>query len=106
MILMFQFVILGTFLGRVYLLDHLGNSVSSQLNKDSDKFKHTVAVNEVDIDAKGEYIATCSDDGKVNIIGLLSEENNQTITFGHSIRTVVLDPDPKATEAKRFIVGM
>lgn len=99
-------MILGTFLGRVYLLDHQGNTVDSHLNYNDQNFAHTVAVNEVDIDAKGECIATCSDDGRVHIIGLFSNDNNQTLTFGRSIRSVVLDPDPKATEGRRFIVGM
>lgn len=100
-----QFLIFGTFLGRVYLLDHQGNTVNSNLSYGQQEFAHTVAVNEVDIDSKGEYVVTCSDDGKVHIIGLFSDENNQTISFGHSIRSVVLDPDPKVGEGKRFIVG-
>ncbi|KAL9874625.1 vacuolar protein sorting-associated protein 41 homolog isoform X1 [Glossina fuscipes] len=100
-----KFLIFGTFLGRVYLLDHEGNSVDSHLNCNDQNFAHTVAVNEVDIDAKGECIATCSDDGRVHIIGLFSNDNNQTLTFGRSIRSVVLDPDPKANEGRRFIVG-
>lgn len=86
-------------------MDHQGNTVNSHLSCDSKEFAHTVAVNEVDIDSKGEYVITCSDDGRVNIIGLFSDEQNQTISFGHSIRSVVLDPDPKVSEGKRFIVG-
>lgn len=86
-------------------MDHQGNTVNSHLSCDSKEFAHTVAVNEVDIDTKGEYVITCSDDGRVNIIGLFSDEQNQTISFGHSIRSVVLDPDPKVSEGKRFIVG-
>ncbi|KNC26991.1 hypothetical protein FF38_02345 [Lucilia cuprina] len=100
-----KFLIFGTFLGGVYLLDHQGNTVNSNLTGDRKEFAHTVAVNEVDIDTKGEHIVTCSDDGRVNIIGLFSDEQNQTISFGHSIRSVVLDPDPKVTEGRRFIVG-
>lgn len=87
-------------------MDHQGNTVNSQLSCYQREFAHTVAVNDVDIDAKGEYVVTCSDDGRVNIIGLFSDEHNQTISFGHPIRSVVLDPYPKINEGKRFIVGM
>ncbi|XP_075149419.1 vacuolar protein sorting-associated protein light [Haematobia irritans] len=100
-----KFLIFGTFLGRVYLLDHQGNTVNSHLRYIEQEFTHQVAVNQVDIDAKGEYVATCSDDGKVNVIGLFSKENNQSISCGHAIRAAVLDPDPKVSEGKRFIVG-
>lgn len=100
-----KFLIFGTFLGRVYLLDHQGNTVNSNLSYGKQEFAHTVAVNEVDIDTKGEYVVTCSDDGKVHIIGLFCDEHNQTISFGHSIRSVVLDPDPKVSDGRRFVVG-
>lgn len=100
-----QFFIFGTFLGRVYVVDHQGNTINSNLNYGPPEFAHTVAVNQVDIDPKGEYVATCSDDGKVHVIGLFSNEHNQILRFDHAIRAVVLDPDPKVNEVKRFIVG-
>lgn len=64
-----------------------------------------VAVNEVDIDSRGEHIATCSHDGKVLILGLFTEANNQNLNFAHMVHSVSLDPDPKAADFKRFIVG-
>lgn len=64
-----------------------------------------VAVNEVDVDSRGEYIATCSNDGKVLILGLFTDENNQNINFSHLVHSVALDPDPKASGYRRFIVG-
>lgn len=57
----------GTFLGRIHLLDHQGNFVDSYLNRQTN-FSHTVSVNKISIDSKGEYVATCSDDGKVSKI--------------------------------------
>lgn len=57
----------GTFLGRIYLFDHQGNSVTSHLSDAPADISHTVAVNHLDVDAKAEYVATCSDDGKVNV---------------------------------------
>lgn len=84
-------------------MDHQGNTVNSHLSHGQTEFAHTVAVNQVDIDAKGEFVVTCSDDGKVNVIGLFSDENNQTISCGHAITSAVLDPG--VSEGKRFIVG-
>ncbi|XP_026843794.1 vacuolar protein sorting-associated protein 41 homolog isoform X1 [Drosophila persimilis] len=98
-----KFLIFGTFRGRVYLLDHQGNSVESNLSS-TEQHTHKVAVNQVDVDPKGEYVATCSDDGKVNITGLFSCENNQNLSFGKCIKVVALDPDPKS-RVRRFIVG-
>lgn len=62
----------GTFQGRVYLLDHQGNSVESNLSN-GDRRMHSVAVNHIDVDPKGEYVATCSDDGRV------SHQQNETM---------------------------
>ncbi|CAD6996770.1 unnamed protein product [Ceratitis capitata] len=100
-----KFLIFGTFLGRIYLFDHKGNSVTSHLSDGPNDYSHTVAVNHIDVDAKAEYVATCSDDGRVNITGLFSDENNQHLTFGKSIKAVALDPDSKTVAGKRFIIG-
>ncbi|XP_053961064.1 vacuolar protein sorting-associated protein 41 homolog isoform X1 [Anastrepha ludens] len=100
-----KFLMFGTFLGRVYIFDHQGNSVTSHLSDGPNDFSHTVAVNHIDVDSKAEYVATCSDDGKVNITGLFSDENNQNLNLGKSIKAVALDPDPKTSAGKRFVVG-
>lgn len=53
---------MGTAWGEVQILDHEGNINTRQ------RFpKHMVSVNQISVDSKGEYIATCSDDGKVRI---------------------------------------
>ncbi|KAH8354569.1 hypothetical protein KR084_012331, partial [Drosophila pseudotakahashii] len=98
-----KLLILGTFRGRVYLFDHQGNAVDSNLNN-SENHTHRLAVNHVDVDSKGEYVATCSDDGKVNITGLFSCENNQNLSFGKFIKAVALDPNSRS-RIGRFIVG-
>ncbi|XP_064554035.1 vacuolar protein sorting-associated protein 41 homolog [Drosophila montana] len=98
-----KFLIFGTFRGRVYLLDHQGNSVDSNLSS-GDRHTHSVAVNHIDVDPKGEYVATCSDDGRVNITGLFSCENNQNLSHGKFIKVVALDPEVKSG-VRRFIVG-
>lgn len=51
---------LGTNWGALHLLDHLGHSSQQQ------EFPtHGMAVKMVDIDSGGDYIASCSNDGKV-----------------------------------------
>ena len=53
---------LGTNWGALHLLDHLGHSSQQQ------EFPtHGMAVKMVDIDSGGDYIASCSNDGKVNL---------------------------------------
>ncbi|KAH8262946.1 hypothetical protein KR044_002288, partial [Drosophila immigrans] len=98
-----KFLIFGTFRGRVYLLDHQGNSVESNLST-GDRHTHSVAVNHIDVDPRGEYVATCSDDGRVNITGLFSCENNHSLSYGKFIKAVALDPEVKSG-VRRFIVG-
>ncbi|XP_052856042.1 vacuolar protein sorting-associated protein 41 homolog isoform X4 [Drosophila gunungcola] len=98
----YKFLILGTFRGRVHLLDHQGNSVNSNLSN-TEHHNHQVAVNQIDVDTKGEFVATCSDDGKVNITGLFSCENNQNLSFGKFIKAVAMDPD-LTSRTRRFIV--
>ncbi|KAH8272159.1 hypothetical protein KR018_004495, partial [Drosophila ironensis] len=98
-----KFIILGTFRGHVHLLDHQGNSVDSNLNNNV-SHTHQVAVNHIDVDPKGEYVATCSDDGRVNITGLFICENSNNLSFGKCVKAVALDPDPRA-RVRRFIVG-
>ncbi|XP_037957571.1 vacuolar protein sorting-associated protein 41 homolog [Teleopsis dalmanni] len=100
-----KFLIFGTFLGRVYLLDHKGYAVKSNLTDGVTNFTHTVAVNHIDVDVKGSYVASCSDDGLVRITGLFSDENNYDLNIGKSIKAVALDPDPKSAAIKRFIIG-
>jgi tricorn protease-like protein len=58
---------LGTHWGAIHILDFAGNEIK--------KFNsHSTTVNELDIDASGEYVASCSDDGKVVIHGLYNQE--------------------------------
>ena len=61
-----KIIFIGTNWGHIFILDHQGNEVSGQ------KFpKHMVSINEISVDSKGEYIATCSDDGKVKFLYII-----------------------------------
>lgn len=55
----------GTHWGAIHLLDHQGNIVDTPINKQTSQI-HMVSVNQISVDSKGEYIASCSD-GMVGI---------------------------------------
>lgn len=44
------------------------------------------------IDLKNEYVASCSDDGKVNIFGLCESTHDQQIEFNRPIKSIELEP--------------
>lgn len=68
---------------------------------------HTVAVNQISIESSGEFIASCSDDGKIFIHGLYSDDRNDTINVGRVVKTIALDPNfNKSSSGGRFIIGM
>ncbi|KAL5273462.1 VPS41 family protein [Megaselia abdita] len=99
-----KFLLFGTFLGAVYLLDHQGNQVESSLHQDK-KYSHKVAVNGISTDAREEHVASCSDDGHAIITGLFSDSNNQDVNVEKPVKSIALDPDPKSPSVKRFIIG-
>ncbi|XP_066597846.1 vacuolar protein sorting-associated protein 41 homolog isoform X2 [Prorops nasuta] len=85
----------------VHLLDHQGNKIKSKTLQE-----HSVAVNQLSIDQKGDYIASCSDDGKVYIYGLYNTENNHTLSMGRLIKSIAIDPCYyKTGSGHRFITG-
>ena len=50
-------------------------------------------MNDVTIDLKEEYVASCGDDGKVAIFGLCESSHDQVIEFNRPIRCVDLEPN-------------
>ncbi|XP_044763027.1 vacuolar protein sorting-associated protein 41 homolog [Coccinella septempunctata] len=96
-----KFICLGSHWGVIHLLDHQGNNIEGKELK-----AHTVGVNQISIDSNGEFIATCSDDGKIFIHSLFNKENNFTLNVGRLVKTVALDPNyNKYGSTKRFILG-
>ncbi|XP_075222669.1 vacuolar protein sorting-associated protein light [Lycorma delicatula] len=97
-----KFVCVGTHWGSVHLLDHQGNKVQQSI----DMHSHTVAVNQISMDAKGEHIATCSDDGKVFVYALDNADDTLVITVGRLVRCVAIDPFfYRANSGSRFVTG-
>ncbi|XP_056634578.1 vacuolar protein sorting-associated protein 41 homolog isoform X1 [Diorhabda sublineata] len=96
-----KFICLGSHWGEIHILDYQGNSIQNKELK-----AHTVSVNQISIDLNGEFIATCSDDGRVFIHSLFSKENNANLNLGRLVKTIALDPHYyKLGANKRFITG-
>lgn len=82
-----KFLALGTHWGMIHILDHIGNNI-----RDKEIMAHTTTVNQISIDQNGDYMASCSDDGRVIITGLYAAENNQVVTFDRPVKAISLDP--------------
>ncbi|KAK4877794.1 hypothetical protein RN001_010300 [Aquatica leii] len=96
-----RFICLGSHFGFIYTLDHLGNIVEGKEIR-----AHTVSVNQISIETSGEFIASCSDDGKIFVHGLYSEDRNDFINVGRIVKAVALDPNfQKSSSGGRFIIG-
>lgn len=94
-----KLVCLGTHWGSVHLLDHEGNVIGNKLPS------HTVSVNAISIDAAGETIASCSDDGKIHIVPLWGnrDHDDQVLNVSRLVKAVALDP--QGTMGRRLVVG-
>uniref|UniRef100_A0A671K5Y1 Vacuolar protein sorting-associated protein 41 homolog n=1 Tax=Sinocyclocheilus anshuiensis TaxID=1608454 RepID=A0A671K5Y1_9TELE len=62
-----KFLALGTHFGKVYLLDIQGNVTQ--------KFEISpVKINQISLDESGDHVGICSEDGKVQVVGLYTRE--------------------------------
>ncbi|XP_046741988.1 vacuolar protein sorting-associated protein 41 homolog isoform X3 [Diprion similis] len=94
-----KFLCLGTHWGMIHILDHKGNIIRSKTLQ-----AHTVAVNQISIDQNGDFIGSCSDDGKVVIYGLYSTENNHNMSMERLVKSIALDPYYyKTGSGRRFL---
>lgn len=63
-------------------------------------------MNHISIEPAGEYIASCSDDGRVVITGLYNNEEDQIFSFDRPVRAVALSPNFNNARYKRqFVMG-
>ncbi|XP_043544864.1 vacuolar protein sorting-associated protein 41 homolog [Chiloscyllium plagiosum] len=92
-----KFLALGTHHGKVYLLDVQGN-VTQRFDISS------VKVNQVSLDESGEHIGICSEDGKVQVVGLYTREGFHE-NFDCPIKIVALHPQFGRSSSKQFITG-
>mmetsp|Transcript_7798 Transcript_7798/g.14869 ORF Transcript_7798/g.14869 Transcript_7798/m.14869 type:complete len:939 (+) Transcript_7798:56-2872(+) len=66
-----KFLVLGTELGRIHILDLNGNAIL-------DLKVHSQQINDISLDDAGGNVASCSNDGKVMLTDLWSEPPKQT----------------------------
>ncbi|XP_075973068.1 vacuolar protein sorting-associated protein light [Anticarsia gemmatalis] len=102
-----KFICLGTQWGVIHLLDHEGNTVPiSQDGKTKELQAHAIAVNRISVDVNGDYIASCSDDGKVLVYGLYTDDNTHELSLGRVVKSIALDPYYyKSGSGRRFLTG-
>jgi len=97
-----KFICIGTVWGSIHLVDHQGNLVRIARPLKP----HLVAVNCLDIDERGNYVISCSDDGFVRICGLYKDDYDYDVQTGHLVKAVAIDPEyGKISVGKRFIAG-
>ena len=96
-----KFLALGTHWGVVHVLDHQGNNIR---NKEFPS--HTTTVNQISVDMYGEYVASCSEDGRVVINGLYTSENNVQQLFDCPIRAIALHPEYSKRGNRQYVVGV
>ncbi|PRP83024.1 RING zinc finger-containing protein [Planoprotostelium fungivorum] len=92
-----KFLALGTHWGVVYILDFNGNEIKRFAS-------HSTTINELSVDTAGEYIASCSDDGRVVINSLYGTD---TIEYEHQrpVYAIALDPDFSKKTTRSFAIG-
>ncbi|KAL1464837.1 hypothetical protein WDU94_004448 [Cyamophila willieti] len=96
-----KFICMGTEWGDVHLLDHQGNSIKSQPLR-----HHSICVSSISIDLSGEYIASCSHDGKVHVYGLYSSSDDMHVNLQTVLRSVQINPHyKKSSKSHRFVTG-
>lgn len=91
----FRFLVLGTEAGHIYVLDVNGNV--SRHYKD-----HADAVTDIAVDVQGDYIGSCSRDGKVVVRHMFGEESFE-YAAKQPIQALAIDPNYK--RARRFVCG-
>ncbi|XP_064401865.1 vacuolar protein sorting-associated protein 41 homolog [Halichondria panicea] len=95
-----KFIALGTYDGSIKLLDHTGT-----LLKDRVYALHSSQINQISVDTEGEFLASCSNDGKVSIIGLFTTKYNNTNSFGAQVNSVAIHPYFGRNTSRMFAYG-
>ncbi|XP_022090770.1 vacuolar protein sorting-associated protein 41 homolog [Acanthaster planci] len=96
-----KFMAVGTHWGMVHVLDLQGNTIAGK-----EFAKHSTTVNQISLDMNGDYLSSCSDDGRVAITGLYEDEYNQVQSFDCPVKSLALDPRfSKPNSGRQFVTG-
>lgn len=83
----------------MYILDFEGNEIKEK------KFQgHTEVINDLSIDKNGEYLASCSNDGKVIVTGLFNNERYE-YSLNRPAKTVAIDPEYAKNKDRPIVCG-
>jgi len=92
-----KFLALGTHWGAVHIFDFAGHEIK--------KFSsHSTTVNDLDISSTGEYVASCSDDGKVVIHGITNNDTKEE-EYNGPVNSIALEPNYARSENQEFVAG-
>lgn len=93
-----KFLVLGTDWGNVHVLDTIsGNECKTYQT-------HEARVNDISVDRYGDFIASCSDDGKVCLRSLYTNEY-QEMSFDRPVKAVAIDPEYSKSKKRQFVIG-
>ena len=97
-----KFLILGSHWGVIHLLDAMGNSLPARQSQ-----AHTITVNQLSVDHAGEHYASCSEDGRILVTGLYSEDNSISLNMERPVQSIAIDPIyANSSSGKRFMSGV
>ena len=84
-----RFLMIGTQNGHVHVFDHNGYEVTVDR-----KFPvHPIAVTSLCIDRTGEFFASCSNDGRINVFGFFKSDFDVQECLPFKVECICLDPN-------------
>ncbi|XP_003382724.1 PREDICTED: vacuolar protein sorting-associated protein 41 homolog [Amphimedon queenslandica] len=96
-----KFIALGTYDGTVKLLDHTGTVLA-----DREYRLHIAQINHISVDQEGDFMACCSNDGKVSIVGLFTAKYNNSVQFERAVKSVAIHPHFGKSTNRMFAIGI
>ena len=93
-----KLLVLGTSFGSVVVMDFDGNEVFRWQ-------AHEASVCCLCVDARGEFVGSCSDDGGVVVQGLYTQEESLRLSYGRPVAAIALDPEFAVRKTQQVVLG-
>mmetsp|Transcript_26359 Transcript_26359/g.79200 ORF Transcript_26359/g.79200 Transcript_26359/m.79200 type:complete len:896 (-) Transcript_26359:107-2794(-) len=93
-----KFLVLGTDWGNIHVLDTISGNECKTFDN------HQARINDIAVDKNGDYIASCSDDGKVCIRSLYTNDV-QELSFDRPVKAIAIEPDFPRSKKRQFVAG-